>query len=217
MRPRAACRPTISRRSLLGTAIAVPFVAGLRGVFAQTALATDTPVATIATLQQGLVDLARDRPGATILDRYRALEPIIVATHDLPYIAQFALRRQWSGLSEEDQRRFVAAFQRLSVMTYAARFATVGPGTFRPATSGAPDASGRVQVATAVVRAGQPDITLEYLLQQGALGWRIVNIVADGVSDLALKRAEYQRLYANGALDGLLAELAAQTERLVAN
>lgn len=207
----------VSRRSLLAAAVAAPFAVAVRGVVAQTTLAIDTPAATIATLQQGLISLARDRPGAAILDRYRALEPIIVATHDLPYIAQFALRRQWSGLAEEDKQRFIAAFQRLSVMTYAARFATVGPGTFRPATSGEPDASGRVQVATAVARAGEPDITLEYLLQQDAQGWRIVNIVADGVSDLALKRAEYQRLYTSGALEGLLAELAAQTERLVAN
>ena len=58
-------------------------------------------------------------------ERYRALEPLIVATHDLPYIAEFALRRQWGSLAEDDRQRFVAAFQRLSVMTYAARFGNV--------------------------------------------------------------------------------------------
>lgn len=184
---------------------------------AQAAFDTGTPVATVATLQRGLVDLARDRPTATVDERYRALEPLIVATHDLAYIAEFALRRQWSGLAEADRQRFVAAFQRLSVMTYAARFAKVGPQSFRPTTAGELDAAGRVQARTAVAREGQADVTLEYLLARGEQGWRIVNIVADGVSDLALKRAEYQRLYTSGALEGLLAELAAQTERLRAN
>jgi phospholipid transport system substrate-binding protein len=55
------------------------------------------------------------------------------------------------------------------------------------------------------------------LLQQDETGWRIVNIIADGVSDLALKRAEYQRVFASGGLDGLLAELNAQTENLRKN
>lgn len=217
MKRRVAGLGAVTRRALLTAAVAAPLSAVLHGAQAAVTFATDTPAATIATLQRGLVGVASEHGDGAVEERYRALEPLILATHDLPYIAEFALRRQWSGLGEPDRQRFVAAFQRLSVMTYAARFAKVGPQTFRSATSGAPDASGRVQVATAVARAGQPDITLEYLLQQGAQGWRIVNIVADGVSDLALRRAEYQRLYASGALEGLLAELAAQTERLVAN
>jgi phospholipid transport system substrate-binding protein len=180
-------------------------------------LATDSPAATIASLQQGLVATASERPNATIDERYRALEPLIVATHNLPYIAEFALRRQWSSLAEADRQRFVAAFERLSVMTYAARFKAVSADTFRAMTPRAADASGRVQVATAVARASQPDISLEYLLQQDERDWRIVNIIADGVSDLALKRAEYQRLFASGGLEGLLAELEAQTERLKRN
>ncbi len=57
-------------------------------------------------------------------------------------------------------------------------------------------------------------MSFEYLLQQGSGGWRIVNIVADGVSDLALKRAEYQRVLASGTLDTLIKELESQTERL---
>lgn len=180
-------------------------------------LVTDSPAATIATLQQGLVAAATERPNATIDERYRALEPLIVATHDLPYIAEFALRRQWAALAEADRQRFVAAFERLSVTTYAARFNAVGADTFRAMTPAAADGSGRVHVATAVARASQPDVSLEYLLQQDEKGWRIINIIADGVSDLALKRAEYQRVFASSGIEGLIAELEQQTERLRKN
>jgi phospholipid transport system substrate-binding protein len=74
-----------------------------------------------------------------------------------------------------------------------------------------------VQVSTAVARAAEPDVSLEYVLQQDGPSWRIVNIVADGVSDLALKRAEYQRLFAGAGLDGLIADLEAQTAQLARN
>ena len=181
---------------------------------ADVVIATDTPEATIATLQRGLIAASQQSPHATADERYKALEPLIVATHDLPYIAEFALRRQWPQIAAADRARFIAAFQRLSVMTYAARFVNVGPNTFRPIAPGAAAEAGRAQVTTAVARAGQPDVSFEYLLQQGGGGWRIVNIVADGVSDLALKRAEYQRILANGTLDSLIKELEAQTERL---
>ena len=151
---------------------------------------------------------------ATVEERYRALEPAIVKTHDLPYIAEFALRRQWATLGVPERQRFIAAFRRLSIMTYAARFGTVARDAFRPIETGEPDANGRVQVTTAIKREGQPDVTLEYLLQRDGESWRIINIVADGVSDLALKRAEYQRVFAAGGIDGLIAELEQQTQRL---
>ena len=200
------------RRLFLSSCAAAGLLAALDGGAAE--FATDTPAATIATLQQNLIAVASASSNATIEQRYRALEPVIVATHDLPYIAEFALRRQWSSFNEADRQRFVAAFQRLSVMTYAARFGNVAPDTFRPLEAGMPDANGRVQVKTAIKREGQGDVSFEYLLQQDGDDWKIINIVADGVSDLALKRAEYQRLFASGGIEGLIAELEQQTARL---
>ncbi|HZF31992.1 MAG TPA: ABC transporter substrate-binding protein [Gammaproteobacteria bacterium] len=177
-------------------------------------LATDTPGATIATLHRGLVDLSAKQPNASLDERYGALVPLVEATHDLPYIAEFALRRQWPTLSAADRERFVAAFERLSVMTYASRFKNVTPATFKSTGSATAADGGRMQVATAIARPNAADVSLEYLLQQRPDGWKIINIVADGVSDLALKRAEYQRILASGTLDDLIKELDAQTARL---
>jgi ABC-type transporter MlaC component len=151
-----------SRRVLILCAIVGASAVAAWQAPAEEAIATDSPSATIASLQKALI-AARDKPSATVQDRYRALEPVIVKTHNLPYIAEFALRRQWPMLTTEQQQRFSAAFQRLSVMTYAARFGNVARDAFRPIEAGAPDANGRVQVKTAIKREGQPDVTLEYL------------------------------------------------------
>ena len=204
---------TKHRALLLCAAVAVSHMSAWRAM-ADEAVATDSPAATIASLQQSLVAATRDKPNATVEERYRALEPAIVKTHNLPYIAEFALRRQWAILTVEERQRFIEVFQRLSVMTYAARFGNVARDAFRPIEAGVPDANGRVQVKTAIKREGQPDVTFEYLLQRDGEDWKIINIVADGVSDLALKRAEYQRVFASGGIEGLIAELEQQTHRL---
>lgn len=200
---------------------------------AEPAVVTDTPTATIESLHRGLVALSHDRPNADLAERYRVLEPLVEKTHDLPYIAEFALRRQWPALAEADRARFVAAFEKLSVMTYASRFKSVSADTFKmgasssasdgaaaaaaagpEAAAGSPADSGRAQVRTAIARPGEADIPLEYLLQQKEGAWRIINIIADGVSDLALKRAEYQRVLAGGTIDDLITYVEAQTARL---
>jgi phospholipid transport system substrate-binding protein len=131
----------------------------------------------------------------------------------LPYIAEFALRRQWPSLSASERERFVEAFERLSVTTYASRFRGITADTFT-LTGEKEAAGGRVQVDAAIVRPDADAVPLEYLLEQRDGAWRIINIVADGVSDLALKRAEYQRLLADGTVEDLIDDLEAQAARL---
>lgn len=186
----------------------VAFAAGAQ----PTGEAPGTPAAVVAELHAGLVAAAADE-GLDLAGRYAALQPLIARTHDLEYIARLTIRRHWDGLTPEQRQRFVEAFERLSVMTYASRFANVSSNTF--ALLGSDDAgSARVQVRAAITRADGADIPLDYLLHETDAGWRIINILADQVSDLALKRAEYQRVLSAGSIDDLLAEIEVQTARL---
>jgi phospholipid transport system substrate-binding protein len=174
---------------------------------------TATPVEVVTALQEGIVAQAAESSEQSLEERYEALRPVVERTHDLPYIAELSIRRYWDGLSAEQQERFVVAFERLSVMTYVTRFAGVTPETF--AVQGSEEeGNGRVQVHAAIVRDEQDDISLDYLLQERDGKWRIINILADQVSDLALKRAEYHRVLSDGTMDDLIAELEAQTTRL---
>ena len=95
-------------------------------------------------------------------------------------------------------------------MTYASRsrrsVRTRSRGTRAPRSRAAPSENGD--------QAGEADIPLEYLLQQKDGAWRIINIIADGVSDLALKRAEYQRVLSGGTIDDLIRYVNEQTARL---
>lgn len=195
---------------LLGAAAA----ASLPLSAAELAVETDTPEATVRSLHAGLVAVAEAHGAAPLGERFRALEPLIDATHDLAYIAEFSIRRHWRELSAEEQSRFVAAFARLSVTTYASRFGGVTAASFETSGIDTLD-SGRVEVHSAIARADGTRVPLDYMLQQGQDGsWRIVNIVADGVSDLALKRAEYQRVLASGTIEDLIRHVEAQTAQL---
>jgi phospholipid transport system substrate-binding protein len=209
-RPSRAAAPR--RTVLVAAAILAALSVIAVGARADSPIATDTPEATVASLHRGLIAAAKSSP-ESVDARYRALVPLIEQTHDLAYIAEFALRKQWPTLSDADKKRFIAAFEQLSVMTYASRFKNVTEGTFK---SGGPATteSGRAHVLTSIPRQGQADVSLDYMLEQKNGSWRIINIIADGVSDLALKRAEYQRILGSGSLDDLIKELEAQTARL---
>ena len=173
--------------------------------------ASPTPEAAVERLIDGLVDVAREHGDEPVEVRYDALLPVVTATHDLPYIAELTIRREWPELTDEQRQRFVDAFVRLSVMTYASRFGSLEEGMFE--LRGSEPSSDERAVVTATLTTPEGDeIPFEYVLHEADGGWKIVNILADNVSDLALKRAEYRRLLANGTIDDVIAELERQAE-----
>jgi phospholipid transport system substrate-binding protein len=172
---------------------------------------SDTPADVVTALHTGLVAAAGEG-ASNLAERYSRLSPLVQRTHDLRYIARVTIRRQWDTLTADEQQRFLTAFERLSVMTYANRFANVSADAFELLDS--EDAgSGRVLVHSTIVRESG-DISLDYLLHNSDGSWRIINILADQVSDLALKRAEYQRILSAGSIEDLIGEIEAQTKRL---
>ena len=194
---------------LLGAGLAtLPWMNAL-GQVPATITVYDTPMACIEALHDGLISLSLEETSGGLAQRFQRLEPLIVATHDLPFIAEFSVRRHWARFDDEERDAFLQSFQRLSVMSYASRFVALSEDTFRIQESRVLG-SGRVQVIASITRAEAPDIPIEYILNQNDAGWRIINVVADGVSDLALKRAEYQRVLGEGSVADLLEVLEQQ-------
>ena len=182
-------------------------------VAASSALAAE-PRTVVEELHRTLEEAASS-PAKSYDARRRIIAPVVDGTHALSYIARFTLRREWRDLSEEQRTEFVAAFSELAVDSYVARFKNIQPGVFvyrseRELTAGRYEVSMEIQPEE-----GEP-VSLVYVLREQDGGWRIINVVADGVSDLALKRAEYQRLLADSGFDGLIDELKDQVAALKA-
>ena len=146
-------------------------------------------------------------------ERTARVTELLRATHDLPYIARVVLGRHWRELGAEDQAKFIEQFEALSVANYTARFRRYGGERFEVADEQAVSDDEHNVGSTLTTAKGETH-EFVYTLHRSGDDWRIVNIIVDGVSDLALKRAEYGRLMDAGGFPALLAELAQQTERL---
>lgn len=164
-------------------------------------------------LQDTLLELMRRVPDMSEAQRTHALDTLISETHDLDYIARVALGRHWRDLDPGEQAAFVERFRTLSVASYASRFSSFSGESFRVEEETTLPL-GQHQVRSILTTASGDEHEFTYLLRASDPGWRIVNIIVDGVSDLALKRAEYNKLMQDGSFPDLLAELDQQTQRL---
>jgi phospholipid transport system substrate-binding protein len=138
--------------------------------------------------------------------RYDQLAPVITAGFDMPFVAKTVLGRYWETINHEQKSKFVETFSKLSIATYAANFDTYSGERFKTV-SEKEVSGGRILVQTQLIKSDGGQVQLDYLLHRVGSQWRIINVVADGVSDLALKRADYTSFLKSKAFDPLLIKL----------
>jgi phospholipid transport system substrate-binding protein len=169
----------------------------------------------VETLHQVLAEHLR-APARGFETRLKRLQPVVTGSFDFEAITRVALGSAFAGLDDAARARFTQIIRRLSALTYADRF-TAGDAAVRFVTlSEQPARRGRVLVRTRLERDDGEPVTLDYVLVDTSRGPRIVNVLANGVSDLSLKRAEYAAVIRKEGVAGLERRLMEQADELAA-
>lgn len=166
--------------------------------------AQQSPAEVVAQLQQKLVAVWRS--DTSFEQRYESLAPVIVASHDFATMVRFTLGNRWQELSPTQREQFLATFRHLTIATYADRFDDYDGERF--VQSGQRSLSeDKHLVQTQLWLSDGSQIRLDYLLHQQSGQWTIINVLADGVSELAIKRSEYTAYIRDHGFAALVKEL----------
>lgn len=161
----------------------------------------------IQHLQDTLLEVMKNAQALGYQGRYQKLEPVITQTYALPTLARLTLGQHWGTLTPAQQKQLVDAISKLSIATYAARFDGYTAGETFKIVAQRKLANGDAVVRALFIKADGSKVTFDYILMPQQGHWQIINVVVDGVSDLALKRAEYGAVLEKSGFDGLLKEL----------
>ena len=176
--------------------------AGSGSTAATTSTSPDGPV---EKLHATLLHVMRDGAKLGFKGRSEKLSPVLSEVFDFETIARVVTGRHWAALSAEKKQEFTAAFTRLSTATYAKNFSSFGGEQFE--TRATEDKRSARLVKTALVKTDGKEVSLNYLVTETNGMWRIVNVIAEGVSDLSLKRVEYGAVIGLEGIDALIAKL----------
>ena len=160
----------------------------------------------IEGLHAALLAVMKDGQKLGYRGRYEQLSPVIRNNFDLPFIARTVLGRYWDELKDEQKSRFVEEFSKLTIATYAANFDVYSREQFK-VISHKELGNGQIEVRTNLLKSDGEGVSLDYILHHPGREWRIINIIANGVSDLALKRADYTNYLRNKGFDALVGKL----------
>jgi len=165
----------------------------------------------ITHLQETILRIMKEGDTLGYQGRYKIITPVIELTHDLPVIARIAMGRHWKKLTKEQQAGFTSTFQELSHSMYAGRFNSYSGEQFSLISEKSLKRN-RKLVQSRFVKADGEEIRFNYILHQVQDQWKIINIMVNGVSDLALKRTEYGSILKKNGYPTLIEKLRAQIQ-----
>lgn len=195
-------------RNVRAVALAVLVLAGAVSAPAQdTAPDTDTAAAVVTELHATLKDMMQNADSLGYAGRYTRIEPLVAQRFDTPLIVKVILSRNWIGLNDAEKSGFAKLFRQLSAATYASRFDSWSGQEFVETGREVLNA-GRVLIRTELQRPEESPVKLDYLMHLDEHGdWRIISVIANGVNDLSLKRAEYGAVIKERGFSSLLDDI----------
>jgi len=168
----------------------------------------ETPTQTIERLQSALLEAMQHADDLGYEGRRALLDPVVHDTHDLAALAKLAAHGFWDELGTEQRVLFVETFANHTVATYAANFDGYSGERFERL--GERELRRGVLVKSALIKTEGDRVGFDYLMRRHGGRWSILNIIVDGVSDLAIRRTEYADVFQRSGFTGLIAELEKQ-------
>ncbi len=170
----------------------------------------------VANFQAQLLETMKNGKTLGFEGRYKKLTEPVIKSHDLTKIARIVVGREWKKLTDEQKQKLVDVFSRLSIASYAHNFKDFSDEKFE-IVSEEETPRGGVIVHTLLKIPGEKDVKLDYQMKKKGNEWRIINIIANGVSDLALKRSEYTSILKREGFDALLEKISGKIKQYSTN
>ena len=152
----------------------------------------------INQLHETLINIMVISDTTSFEERYTYLEPVINS--------KVILGRYWKSIDEEIKVRFINLFNRLTISTYISRFNSYDNQIFKNI-SIEQLKENRYLVKTEFVRLKEKPISFNYIIQKNGKKWRIISVIANGINDLSLKRAEYAAIIKKDGIEVLIKKL----------
>lgn len=160
----------------------------------------------VEKFQAELIAVMKNAKQLGYAGRYEKLNEPVSNSHDLTKIARIVVGKEWEKLSEEQQQQLVDIFIKLSIASYAHNFNDYSGESF-VFDSEEETARGGVVIHSRLIIPDDKPVKFDYMLKEKGNSWRIINIIANGVSDLALKRSEYTTILQRDGFDALIAKI----------
>jgi phospholipid transport system substrate-binding protein len=161
----------------------------------------------LATIKSDKQLAAGDKQKALKLAEEKVLPHI-----DFEESTRLAVGRAWKEATPEQRQKLVSEFRRMLVRTYSNAIESYRGQTMKVLPARGKQDEQDTAVRAQFVRAGGKPLPIEFHMRKTDKGWKIYDIVVEGVSLVLTYRSEFDQVVRQGGVDGLIKRLATKNE-----
>lgn len=178
------------------------------------AATSDPAVSPVQTLTDSLLKSMRAGTTISMTERYKQLQPVIEQVFAMPLVTRLAVGPEWANFPADQQKALIAAYTRFTVANYAHNFHDFDGQKFEIDDNVLTRGDDKV-VRTRVIPSHDVPVSLLYRMHEVDGSWRVIDVISDGVSQLALRRSDFAVAIAAGGAPALIAHLNKSSDALL--
>jgi phospholipid transport system substrate-binding protein len=170
------------------------------------AVAAPGPTEVVQQFYARLLDTMQHAATLGAKGRYQKLEPVLLASFDVPFMARLSIGPLWYQLTTDQKRRAAAAYGRYTGAVYATQFDDYAGQRFQ--VLGEQQIKHGTLVRTQIIKADGEPVSINYVVHDNDTAWQIRDVYLSGtISELATRRSEFAAILRTTGIDGLIASL----------
>ena len=134
-------------------------------------------------------------------------EAKVLPHFDFARMTRLAVGRNWQQATDAQKEALVKEFRTLLVRTYSSSLSAYRNQTIEVKPLKIAPGDKEATVRTAVIQQGGPPIPIDYSMEKEAEGWKVFDVVIDGVSLVTTYRGSFNDQIQKGGIDGLVKTL----------
>jgi phospholipid transport system substrate-binding protein len=202
----------LSRRGMLAAGMATLSVLAPAVALAQAS--PDGAAQFVQSLAQSAISTL-SRQGMSLEQREAVFRDLLRQGFDLDFIGRFVAGRYYRDMTPDQQADYQRLFGDFVLATYASRLGGYAGEQFAVVSSRAAGQQD-VLVQSRIERKSGPPIGAEWRVRALGGGYKIIDVMVEGVSMAVTQRAEFDSVLSRGGPESLLAALRARTSKLPA-
>jgi phospholipid transport system substrate-binding protein len=148
-------------------------------------------------------------------DKQKALK--VAEEKVLPHIdfeesTRLAVGRSWKEATPEQRQKLVTEFRRMLVRTYSNAIESYQGQTMKVLPARGKQDEQDTTVRAQFMRAGGKPLPIDFQMRKTDKGWKIYDIVVEGVSLVLTYRSEFDQVVRQNGVDGLIKRLATKND-----
>ena len=146
-------------------------------------------------------------------DRQKAIK--LAEEKILPYVdfeeaTRLAVGRGWKEATPEQRKKLISEFRNMLVRTYSNAIGAYEGQTMKVLPSRVKPSDTDATVRNQFIRPGGKPVLIDYSMRKTDQGWKIYDIVVEGVSLVLTYRSEFDAVVKQEGVDGLIKRLGAK-------